>query len=226
MKHVAAWPNFSHRASIIDQANGTRYQRGRTVFFEDLGGAPLEELKQRAVRLVAEAQAKYQSTKLVTEIFVVFPATLSFTVDRLLMPLPTLRWKQVHKSYPHLSMEDPPDFGDLCSKKKPSADIQCHSVLPWLKKKCNQMALVVYQLQFPHVSWHLSYSMWPPEAGFCAVPIPAAMYWLNHWKHTYVLTRVMFFLKIKRRSHMNSKSLTCMQWLVAICPKRLLTRSD
>ena len=141
-----------HRASIIDQANGTRYQRGRTVFFEDLGGAPLEELRQRAVRLVAEAQAKYQSTKLVTEIFVVFPATLSFTVDRLLMPLPTLRWKQVHKSYPHLSMEDPPDFGDLCSKKKPSADIQCHSVLPWLKKKCNQMALVVYQLQFPHVS--------------------------------------------------------------------------
>jgi hypothetical protein len=101
---------------------------------------------------VADAQSKYQSTKLMTEIFVVFPATLSFQMDRLLMPLPTLRWKHAHKSYPHLSMEDPPDFGDFCAKNSSSAltDIQCDSFLPWLTKKCNLMALVVYQLQFPH----------------------------------------------------------------------------
>lgn len=142
-----------HRASV-DFVNGTRYKRGRTVFFEDLAGAPFEELRQRCVRLVAEAQSKYQSKKLVTEMFVVFPATLSYNIDRLLMPLPTLRWKHAHKSYPHLSMEDPPDFGDLCTKKKSmlsgEMEIQCHSVMPWLKSKLSQMALVVYKLQFPY----------------------------------------------------------------------------
>ncbi|XP_057381418.1 GPI mannosyltransferase 4-like [Daphnia carinata] len=142
-----------HRTSIVNHINGTRYQRGRTVFFEDLGSSlQLEELRQRCTRLVEEAQSKYESTKLMTEIFVVFPATLSFQMDHLLMPLPTLRWKHVHKSYPHLSMEDPPDFGDLCLKNLTISltDIQCNSIIPWLTKKCNQMALAVYQLQFHH----------------------------------------------------------------------------
>lgn len=141
-----------HRASV-DHANGTRFKRGSTVFYEDLGGAPLDELRQRCALLVADAQAKYKKTKLVTEIFVVFPATLSFDIERLLLPLPSLRWKHVHKSYPHLSMEDPPDFGDLCSKKFTIAsqtDIHCTPVIPWLKSKSNQLALVVYQLQFAY----------------------------------------------------------------------------
>lgn len=135
---------------LID-ANGTRYRKSKSIFYEDMAGAPLDELKQRCSRLVAEAQAKYKKNKLMTEIYVVYPATLSPSVDRMLMQLPLLRWKHVYKSYPHLSMEDPPNFGDLCSVDETRRDdVQCSRLVPWLKKKLGQMALVVYQLQFPH----------------------------------------------------------------------------
>ncbi len=66
--------------------------------------------------------------------------TLSFQMDWLLMPLPTLCWIHVHKSYPYLSMEDPSDFGDLCAKNVTTSltDIDryldCNSIIHWLTR--------------------------------------------------------------------------------------------
>ena len=141
-----------HRSQIVleeEQRGGgrtKRYRRGQSVFVEDLAGAPYDELARRCARLVAQAHAKYEKNKMKTEIFVVFPATIEPAVDKLLEPFPLLSWKRVHRGVPHLSMEDPPDFGDLCSKSAES--IKCQSLLAWLQSKGRQLALVVNQLQF------------------------------------------------------------------------------
>lgn len=107
---------------------------------------------KRCVRLVAEAHTKYDRNKMKTEVFVIFPATLATELERLLEPFPLLSWREVHKSYPHLSMEDPPNFGDLCTKyvqyDSDESDIKCYSLLSWIQGKGSQLALVVYQLQF------------------------------------------------------------------------------
>lgn len=143
-----------HRSQVVVEErgmNGTtkRYRRGQSVFIEDLAGAPYDELMRRCARLVAEAHSKYQAKKMKTEIFVIFPATISSGVEQLLQPFPLLSWRQVHQSFPHLSMEDPPDFGDLCTKSPgPTSEIKCHSLLSWLQSKFSQLALVVYQLKF------------------------------------------------------------------------------
>lgn len=139
-----------HRSQVVERNNGTRYRRGQSVFVQDMAGAPFDELMRRCARLVAEAHSKYQRNKMKTEIFVVFPATLLSDVQDLLQPFPLLSWKEVHRSYPHLSMEDPPDFSDLCEKHGPnnSDQITCQSLLKWLQNKGSLLALIVYQLQF------------------------------------------------------------------------------
>jgi len=141
-----------HGRLVIDEANSTRYRRKKNVFVEDLAGADVDELLRRCVRLVSDAQAKYLTQKLNSEVFVIFPATLEPQVNRIINPFPLLSWKPVYKTYPHLSMEDPPNFGDLCNDTnkfyKSGFINECNSLFPWLQNKGSQLALLVYQLEF------------------------------------------------------------------------------
>lgn len=149
-----------HDRLVVDpNVNSTRYRRKKNVFVEDLAGAEMDELLRRCVRLVSDAQAKYDNKKIKSEVFVIFPATLTIEVDRIVERFPLLNWKPVHRSYPHLSMEDPPNFGDLCTleisnktkhnkQSLDSGSMECNSLISWLQNKGSQLALVIYQLEF------------------------------------------------------------------------------
>jgi len=138
------------RTASVVKANGTRYRRGQSVFVEDMAGAPWHDLEQRCTHLVQEARSKWLRTKMQTEIFSIVPGTLASKMDRMFLHQPSIRWISVRKFHPHLSMEDPPHFGDICSSSSTSTDTEttCQSFTPWLHDKWNQLALIVYRLEF------------------------------------------------------------------------------
>ena len=139
------------RSISITNANGTRYRRGQSVFIEDMAGAPWDDLELRCKQLMDEARTKWQRTKVQTQVFSVVPGTLTSRMDQMFLQHPSVRWIPVRKCYPHLSMEDPPYFGDLCraSQSQPNQETTCQPVMPWLIDKCNHLALIVFQLEFP-----------------------------------------------------------------------------
>ena len=137
------------RSISMTNVNGTRYRRGQSVFVEDLAGAPWGDLEQRCNQLMHEAHTKWQRTKVRTEVFSVVPGTLTSRMDEMFLDHSSVRWVPVRKCYPHLSMEDPPYFGDLCNTSQPSQEITCQSVVQWFMDKCSQLTLIVFQLEFP-----------------------------------------------------------------------------
>ena len=137
------------RSISIINSNGTRYRRGQSVFVEDMAGATWNDLEQRCDRLMKDARTKWQRTKVQTQVFSVAPGTLMSRMDQMFLHNPSVRWVPIRKCYPHLSMEDPPYFNDLCSVSQPNQENICQSIIPWIMNKCSQLALVVFQLEFP-----------------------------------------------------------------------------
>ena len=124
-----------------------RLRRSTNVHVEDFAGAPLEEVKARLFGLLEAAKVKWETRRIKSEIFTVIPATLDERVQRLFNKKESLvTLKTVKHSYVHLSMEDPPYLGDLCAGS--SQGIQCQDFWPWFQNKGNQLALVIYQVNY------------------------------------------------------------------------------
>ena len=127
--------------------NGTKYRKTQTVFIEDLAGASLPDLMKRFTEISQDARQKLKDKKVKSEIYAVIPATLAETIENIFKHHPTFQLELIRRSYPHLSMEDPPHFSDLCTQSSNQAS--CRSLLPWLRNKLSQLYLNIYKLHYP-----------------------------------------------------------------------------
>lgn len=128
--------------------SGAKYRRSQTVFVEDLAGLQLPDLVSRFSQLGEDARLQWHAKRLNSEIFAVLPATFGRRLESALLHHPTLKLDLVHRSFPHLSMEDPPYLGDLCGQSSSPGDEWCQPLLPWLMEKGSQLSLNVYRLSF------------------------------------------------------------------------------